>query len=249
MNNFEGAIKILGRTIYRNKGSKDNIVFSIAGAHGVGKTTIFNLLKKQLRNNPKFKFFPERYVKKPPVPFGSRNKQTAFRSEIHFLQQFIRRNKNIKNFDDKYNGRVLILDRTPLCVLVYSKSLYLKEKDYHLILDTFNSVKWLEDYIIYLTAEPDTILKRTIRRGSLEKIRKQWNETEKNYLLNVLTFYNEILFTRKDSEKIIEINTENLTPENILEKVMNIISEISGYSFNQKLEPPSKQMSLKKFFQ
>lgn len=235
------------RSTYRNKGSKNNIVISIAGAHGVGKTTIFQLLKKELSENLKFKFFPERYVKKPPVPFGSRNKQTAFRSEIHFLQQFIRRNKNIRNYDERYNGRVLILDRTPLCVLVYSKSLFLKEKDYQLILDTYNSVKWREDYIIYLTAEADTILKRTIVRGSLEKIRKKWNETEKNYLVNVLTFYKEILFSRKDPEKIYVIETNNLDPRDVLKQVLEIISKISGYSFNQKLKAPSKQMNLKKF--
>ncbi|TXT63477.1 MAG: Thymidylate kinase [Promethearchaeota archaeon] len=235
------------RNTYRNKGSKDNIVFSIAGAHGVGKTTIFNLLKKELSDNLKFKFFPERYVKKPPFPFGSRNKQTAFRSEIHFLQQFIRRNKNIRNFDERYNGRIIILDRTPLCVLVYSKSLFLKEKDYQLILDTYNSVNWREDYVIYLTADPEIILTRTLVRGSLEKIRKQWNETEKDYLLNVLTFYNEILSLRRESEEIYFIETDNLEPADVTEKVMDIISDVSGYSFNQKLQPHPKQMNLKKF--
>jgi len=115
--------EILGKQYYSNKGSKDNIIISIAGAHGIGKTTIFNLLKNYLGENNKFKFFPERYKKTPPFPFGSENKQIAFRSEIHFLQQLIRRNKNITNFDNSYNGRVIILDRTPLCVLVYSKSL------------------------------------------------------------------------------------------------------------------------------
>ena len=85
--------EILGKQYYSNKGSKDNIIISIAGAHGVGKTTIFNFLKKQLGDNNKFKFFPERYKKNPPFPFGSENKQIAFRSEIHFLQQLIKRNK------------------------------------------------------------------------------------------------------------------------------------------------------------
>ena len=78
----------------------------------------------------------------------------------------MRRNRSVQNFDEKYNGRILILDRTPLCVLIYSKSLNLKEKDYQLILDTYNSIEWKEDYIIYLTAKPDTILKRIIQRHS-----------------------------------------------------------------------------------
>ncbi|MHA1391560.1 MAG: deoxynucleoside kinase, partial [Promethearchaeota archaeon] len=166
----------LGKKYYTNKGSKDNIIISIAGVHGIGKTTIFNLLKKKLGDNNKFKFFPERYIKIPPFPFGSNDKQIAFRSEIHFLQQLIRRNQNITNFDNKYNGRVIFIDRTPICVLVYSKSLYLKEKDYNLILDMYKSVKWKEDYVVYLTAETDTILKRIIQRGSIDNTRKDWNE-------------------------------------------------------------------------
>ncbi len=240
-------IRRLVRKIYRNKGSKDNVVISIAGAHGVGKTTIFNLLKKEVIENPKFRFFPERYIKKPPFPFGSKNKQTAFRSEIHFLQQFIKRNKNIRNYDEKYNGRIIICDRTPMCVLIYSKSLYLKEKDYNLILDTYNSVKWKEDYIIYLTAEPETILKRIFQRGSLEKIRKEWNETEKEYISNILLFYQNLLFSKKNKNEIIVIDTEKSNTQEVLEKVKNIISKVLDYSFKKQIEPPSKQMNIIKF--
>ncbi|TXT67374.1 MAG: Thymidylate kinase [Promethearchaeota archaeon] len=223
------------RRTYRNKGSKDNIVFSISGAHGVGKSTIFHLLKNQTETNHKFKFFPERYVKKPPFPLGSRNKEIAFRSEIHFLQQLIKRNKNVWTYDNRYNGRIIILDRTPLCVLVYSKALFLKEKDFQLILDTYNSVKWREDKIIYLSATPEEIIKRTIKRGSLEKERRLWNETEKNYLDNVLLFYKKMLFTEENKGKIIHIDTTNLPPYQVLEQVKAYVEDISGYSFTQKL--------------
>ena len=232
---------------YRNKGSKDNLVISIAGPHGVGKTTIYNKLKKQMEDNNKFKFFPERYKKIPPFPFGSSNKQTAFRSELHFLQQLIRRNRNILKFDEKYNGRVLILDRTPLCVLIYSKSLNLKEKDYQLILDTYNSIEWKEDYIIYLIAKPDTIMKRIIQRGSLEKIRREWNETEKKYLLTILSYYNQFLSSEEIKDKIFIIDTELLTPEEVVEKIEMIIENLSGHSFKKAAKPPTAQMSLTKF--
>ena len=236
----------MSKNIYRNKGSKDNIVISIAGPHGVGKTTIYSLFKKKVGDNAKFKFFPERYKKIPPFPFGSHDKQTAFRSELHFLQQLIRRNRNISNFDVKYNGRIIILDRTPVCVLVYSKSLNLKVKDYNLILDMFNSVKWREDYIIYLTAEPDTILKRIIRRGSLEKIRREWNEEEKEYLLKIISFYNQFLLQKKEKNKIFIVNTENLTAEEVLKEIEEIIVDLSGYYF-KKIVKPQNQMSIKEF--
>jgi len=238
---------ILGKTYYTNKGSKDNIIVSIAGAHGVGKTTIFNLLKNSLGDNSKFKFYPERYKKNPPFPFGSENKQIAFRSEFHFLQQLTRRNKNITNFDNLYNGRVIILDRTPICILVYSKSLYLKEKDYNLILDMYKSVKWKEDYIIYLTAQPDTILKRIIQRGSIDKIRKEWNEDDKKYLLEILSYYNQFLFSENQTKKIFTIDTDKLTSEEVVEKIKQIITDTSGYSFDKFDNSPSTQKKLNDF--
>ena len=237
----------LGRRYFTNKGSKDNIIISIAGVHGIGKTTIFNLLKKILGDNNKFKFFPERYIKIPPFPFGSGNKQIAFRSEIHFLQQLIRRNKNITNFDNKYNGRVIFLDRTPICVLVYSKSLYLKEKDYNLIHDMYKSVKWKEDYIIYLTAETDTILKRIIQRGSIDNTRKDWNEDDKKYLLEILSYYNQFLFPKTQPKKVFTIDTNNLTVENVIEDIKNIVTDLSGYSFNKYDKTSSTQKKLNEF--
>ncbi len=237
----------MGKKNYRIKKSKDNVVISIAGAHGVGKTTIFNLLKKKVQDNKKFKFFNERYVKKPPFPFGSSDKQVAFRSEIHFLQQFIKRNKNILNYDSRYNGRVIFLDRSPSCVLIYSKSLNLKEKDYKLIVDMYNSVKWKEDYVIYLIAEPDTILKRIIQRGSLEKVRKEWNESNKKYLLTIISYYNQILLTKKDKKKIFIIDTNKLSQDDVLKEIEEIITDLSGYSFKKLIKPPKTQVNLNNF--
>ena len=233
----------MSKTFYRNKGSKDNIVLSLAGAHGIGKTSVFNLFKKIVKDNNKFKFFPERYVKKPP--FGSSNKQIGFRSELHFLQQLIKRNQNILNFDNKYNGRIIILDRTPLCVLVYSKRLNLQEKDYNLISDTYKSIKWKEDYIIYLTAKPETILKRIIQRGSLDVIRNKWNEEDKIYLLKILSLYNQFLSNRKN---LFKIDTEMLTPDEVVKKIKNIILNVSDYSFEKIKEPSTTQMNLSEFF-
>jgi thymidylate kinase len=238
------GIERLNKTYYRNKGSKDNIVISIAGVHGVGKTTIFNLFKRMVKDNRKFKFFPERYVKKPPFPFGSSDKQIGFRSEIHFLQQLIRRNQNIINFDVKYNGRIIILDRTPICVLVYSKSLNLKERDYNLIVDTYNSIKWKEDYVIYLTAKPETILRRVIQRGSLDKIRSEWNEEDKDYLLKILSFYKQFLINKPD---VLTIETSKSNPEEIVKKIKDIITNLSDYSFEKVIQPSSTQMNLDKY--
>lgn len=234
----------MGRKTYRNKGRKRNFCISIAGAHGVGKTTLFNLLKKELSNNNKFKFYPERYVKNPPFPFGSDDKQIGFRSEIHFLQQFILRNKNVKKFDIKHNGRIIILDRTPICVLVYSKALRIKEKDYQLIYDTFNSVEWREDYVIYLTATPHTIMKRILQRGSLDKERQEWNEEKQDYLLYTLSYYKKLLLS---NDNVIILDTEGRSQEEVLKEMKDIISQLTGFSFKKLEKAPPTQKSILNF--
>jgi deoxyadenosine/deoxycytidine kinase len=112
----------------------------------------------------------------------------------------------------------------------------------------YNSVKWREDHIIYLKAKPETILKRTIRRGSLEKQRKYWNEEEKDYLINVLSFYNQLLVNETSTDKLSMINTEGLTPEQALDKVKGIITKLSDFSFKNQIDSTSTQINLLKFF-
>jgi len=137
------------------------------------------------------------------------------------------------------------LDRTPLCVLVYSKSLSLQEKDYNLILDTYKSIKWKEDYIIYLNAKPETILKRITQRGSLDKIRNEWNEDDKIYLHKILSYYKQFLSSKTN---IFTINTENSIPVEVVYNIKNIITKLSDYSFEKMREPSTTQMNLSEFF-
>ena len=96
----------------------------------------------------------------------------------------------------------------------------------------YNSVKWREDYVIYMIAEPDTVLKRIIQRGTLDIIRKKWNEYEKEYLLKILSFYNDFLFSSKPKNKVFIINTEYLTTHDVLREIENIITNISGKIFS-----------------
>ncbi|GAJ21881.1 unnamed protein product, partial [marine sediment metagenome] len=129
----------------------------------------------------------------------------------------------------------------------YSKSLYLKERDYNLILDMYKSVKWKEDYIVYLTAEPNTILKRIVQRGSIDKIRKEWNESDKEYLLKILSYYNQFLLSKTQAKKIFIIDTDKLTTEEVVEEIKKKITNLSGYSFNKHVISPSTQKNLNNF--
>ncbi len=212
---------------------RNNIVFSIAGVHGVGKTTVFKYLQDAFRNDDKFKFYPERYiVKNPTYPLGSINKQIAFRGEIFFLQQLLKRNTKISRYLSKKRNKIVIMDRTPICVLVYSKALEMAPKDYKLILDLFKSIDWIPEFIVYLTADPETIMKRIITRGRIsfetndqaEKQRKKWHERDKDYLLKVLNYYNEFLLSNSRKNKNLTIiQTDNLSPKNTADKIGKII--------------------------
>ena len=200
--------------------SKNNYVISIAGAHGVGKTTVFKYLEEKLENNNVFKFYAERYiVKNPTYPLGSINKQIAFRGEIFFFQQLLKRNTHISRFLRKNNDKIIIMDRTPICVLVYSKALELPQKDYKLISDLIKSADWLPEFIIYLAADPKTIMKRIITRGRLsfeeqnkaEQQRKAWHEKDTKYLLKILNNYDEFLLSdSKINKNLAIIHTDNL---------------------------------------
>ena len=121
------------------------------------------------------------------------------------------------------------------------------EKDYNLIEDTYNSVDWKEHYIFYLTSEPNTILRRIIQRGAIEKRRKEWNELEKEYLLKILSFYNQLLLAKNQEGRVYIINTEGLNEDQVLKKVMELITELTGYSFEKEIDSPSTQMNIIKF--
>jgi thymidylate kinase len=237
------------------RSGKNNYVFSISGAHGVGKTTIFNKLESKYVDNSTFKFYPERYiVKNPTYPLGSIKKEVAFRGEIFFLQQLVKRNTRLRNYLRKNSNKIIIMDRTPLCVLIYSKALELISKDYKLILDMYKSIDWVPEHIIYLTAEPSIIIKRIVSRGqiSLEKQdiaemqRKKWHERDRAYLLKVLKFYDEILLSKENRNKNFStIQTNELSPSDVVKKIENIIFEISNYSYKRQFE--KSQIDMTKF--
>ncbi len=83
------------RTKMTKRGRSQPKVIFIEGIHGVGKSSVFHGLKR-LYNPEEYKFYPERLLMKPLFPFGSQDVQIAFRSELHFLQQMIERNKLIE---------------------------------------------------------------------------------------------------------------------------------------------------------
>ncbi|WP_371803765.1 deoxynucleoside kinase [Candidatus Lokiarchaeum ossiferum] len=225
---------------------KDGFIFSIAGVHGVGKTTIYNILSKTFKDFTNIKLYPERLRAVPPVPFGSKNKQTAFRAEIHYNQQMIERNRLVSKFIKNHRENIAILDRSPLSTLIYARALSLPKIDYDLIDDTYRSVSWLDECVIYLEAEPKTVMSRIYKRGSLDKERQKWNEDDYQYLLRVLKKYEEIFkeFKLQKSNKFFRIWTENKTPQEVVGEIFKIIEQKSGLQLKKKVNIPINQSKL-----
>jgi len=241
------------KTKHKNKRTKskgDGLVFSIAGVHGVGKTTVYLLLKKKLEENMNIHFLPERLRANPPVPFGSKDKQIAFRAELHYNQQMIKRNELIKKFVKNNKERICISDRTPYTTIAYARALSLNKIDYSLINDTFKSVSWQKDHIIFLSAEPKTIMQRIYNRESLDASREKWNEDDYEYLKRVLKKYEEIFIENKIEKKnrITRISTENMTPDEVVNEIVKIIELKTGIKLKKQIKVPANQSKLTNWF-
>lgn len=213
----------------RNRGDR-HFIFSISGTHGVGKTTIFNRIKRKYDPHEQWFFLPERLQKNPPFPFGSKDLQVAFRSEVHFMQQMIERNKLVGEEQERRKRLITIMDRTPVCVLVYSEALGLDPKDFTLLADYYKGVHWHEDFILYLEASPETIFKRIVGRGTLDPDRLQWNEEDLVYLKKILRLYEKYFRKPGIREKVVRFSTENRKPKEIAHEIEEYILDKTGYS-------------------
>ena len=87
-------------------------------------------------------------------------------------------------------------------------------------------------------------MKRIIQRGSLEKIRKDWNEEDKDYLLTILSYYKQLLSTK---EGVFMIDTDNMSPDQVINEMRKLLTQVSGYSFEKLEKSISTQMNIMKF--
>ncbi|MHA1451850.1 MAG: deoxynucleoside kinase [Promethearchaeota archaeon] len=217
--------------------SKPKVIF-LEGIHGVGKSSIFHGLKRLYSPND-FKFYPERLLMKPLFPFGSQDIQIAFRSELHFLQQMIERNKIIETDLAKKKGpKICILDRSAISVIIYSKSLGIKDKDLQVILDLYRSVNWQENIMIYFRAKPETLLSRIAKRGRLEPERLQWNEDDINYIKELEKFYTIHMRKMQNKMQIIDIDTEGYN----LDEVISLVKLELDKLVPRKIPPPGQKL-------
>jgi thymidylate kinase len=221
-------------------------VFSLEGVHGIGKSTVYSILESIFAHYTNIEFFPERLRPNPPVPFGSPDKQTAFRSELHYNQQMMARNKLLIEYIAKGRENIAIADRSPISTLVYARALGLPKVDYEIIEDTYLSTKWVDEYIIYFQASPQTIMNRIIKRGSLDQERLKWNEGDMEYVKQILSKYEELFTETKIEQKgrLIRINTDNRTPKDVTDEILQIIMDKTAIKLDRVIKTPINQKKL-----
>ncbi|HMF32935.1 MAG TPA: deoxynucleoside kinase, partial [Candidatus Lokiarchaeia archaeon] len=195
----------------KGRKKQKNLVFSIEGVHGVGKTTVLDLLRQKYANDANWYFFNERKQQRDFISFGSKDPQMAFRSEVYFIQQMTNRNKEISRKVANVDGKICVMDRSALSVLVYSAALNMLQNDFQQLLDMYESVEWREDQLIYLTATPETLLKRIRHRGSLDAQRLEWNEEDLAYVNRLVEKYEQYFRRYNFDKRMTRIETTNLT--------------------------------------
>ena len=199
---------------------------AIEGPIGVGKTSLAELLSKELgarlvledfEDNP---FLPDFY--NDPERFG-------FQTQLFFLLQRYRQQQDLRQVD--MFQKLLITDYMFVKDRLFA-SLNLGDKEMHLY-DTVASL--LErniikpDLVIYLQADTDVLMKNIEKRGRNMERNVTWE-----YIDALNQVYTEYFFRYQDTPLVI-INTNNIDfveNENDLEEVIDYIRQpVSGTKF------------------
>jgi len=199
---------------------------AIEGPIGVGKTSLAELLSKELgarlvledfEDNP---FLPDFY--NDPERFG-------FQTQLFFLLQRYRQQQDLRQVD--MFQKLLITDYMFVKDRLFA-SLNLGDKEMHLY-DTIASL--LErniikpDLVIYLQADTDVLMKNIEKRGRNMERNVTWE-----YIDALNQVYTEYFFRYQDTPLVI-INTNNIDfveNENDLEEVIDYIRQpVSGTKF------------------
>ena len=199
---------------------------AVEGPIGVGKTSLANLISKELGA----RLVLEQFEENPFLPeFYKDPERYSFQTQLFFLLQRYRQQQELKQVDMFQN--LLITDYLFVKDRLFA-SLNLNEKEM-LLYDTVENL--LEkniirpDLVIYLQADTDTLMNNIARRG-----REMEEDISRDYIDALGQVYTEYFFRYQDSPLVI-INTSNIDfvhNENDLKEIINFKRKpVSGTKF------------------
>lgn len=194
----------------------------VSGVVGVGKSTV----SKQLAKLLKYKIMDEPVASNPYLDdFYQDPLEYAFKMQVFMLMARSKQLKEAQNFKNVIFDRSILED--PIFVEVLKAQNNISDRDYEVYLNFYKNViisslyfdpQIKPDLIVYLKANLENTLQRINLRGResekhvshqywglLNKKYEQWYEKEKNNF------------------NFLVIDTNNLTPNEIVEKIINYI--------------------------